>query len=135
VLTGEGELIDRARRFRKMLGGGMRQAGIIAAGALYALEHHIERLAEDHRRAKQLAEGIGQLPGLRVVNDPPETNILIAEVGNGQSALEIARLLEGRGVLCLPLSPSRLRLVTHLDVDDRGIDLTLSSFRALAGSP
>lgn len=150
VLTGTRELIARARRFRKMLGGGMRQAGILAAAALYALDHHIDRLAEDHARTRRLAEGIGRVPGFAVVNDPPDTNILIVEVsddaahanqihtfagGEGvkRTAPRVCAALANRGVLALPVSETRMRLVVHLDVDDNGIDRSVEAFRRLHG--
>ena len=147
VLVGSRETIKRARRFRKMFGGGMRQAGIIAAGALHALEHHIGRLAEDHARARRLAEGIASLRGFRVWNNPPDTNMVsvdVLPVGSAQSpssavpregaasgprtAPEVCAALQERGVLCLPVSPSRIRLVVHLDVDDEDITRAIAAF-------
>jgi threonine aldolase len=117
ALSGPGDLIRQARRHRKALGGGMRQAGIIAAGALYALEHHIERLVEDHQHAQILARAIRQSPGLRLDPDFIDTNILIFEVDPelGTAAAFCARLRD-QGVWMNATAPQRVRAVTHLDV-------------------
>lgn len=122
VLVGPAGFIRRALRARKLLGGGMRQAGIIAAGGLYALQHNVERLAEDHRRCRTLAERIERAPGLEVEPDKVETNIVFADTrGSGLRAVEIVKLLGERGVLCLDEGPTKVRFVTHLDVDDADI--------------
>jgi threonine aldolase len=139
VLVGSRETIKRARRFRKMFGGGMRQAGIIAAGALYALEHNIDRLAEDHARARRLAAGLAQVPGFHVEFDPPDTNMVYVEVtgklvGISQTAREVCAALKNLGVLCMPVSPFRIRLVVHLDVDDEDIERTIGGFRQVASA-
>lgn len=117
ALCGPADLIRRARRHRKVLGGGMRQAGIIAAGALYALEHNIERLAEDHANARILADAIRNTPGLRLDPEVIDTNILIFEVDPelGTAAAFVARLRD-EGVWTNATSPQRIRAVTHLDV-------------------
>ncbi len=129
ALVGSRELIDRARRHRKVLGGGMRQAGITAAGALYALEHHRERLTEDHRNATRLAEGLGELPGLSLPLGLPQTNILFvdvsAEIG---PAVEIMHRLEVLGVRVLATGPTRLRAVTHLDIRAEAVETAISRF-------
>jgi threonine aldolase len=117
ALTGPRDFIARARRVRKLFGGGMRQAGVIAAAALYALEHHVERLAEDHRNARVIAEAVADTPGLRL--DPPdvETNLIFIEVDRELGAArDVARALEDRGVLVQVTAPQRLRACTHLDV-------------------
>jgi threonine aldolase len=114
ALAGTREFIERARRFRKQFGGGMRQAGIIAAGALYALEHQRERLAEDHANARALADGIAKTPGLEVVGRP-ETNIVNLRVTTMSADAFAARLGEA-GVRMLTSSPGTLRAVTHLNV-------------------
>ena len=103
----------------------MRQAGLLAAAGIHALEHHIDRLAEDHTRAIQLAEGLN---ALGYTAGRPQTNMIYVDVGDGpatQTALEAA------GLQCLAVSPSSLRLVTHLDVDDAGITHALAAFSAL----
>lgn len=117
ALAGPRDLIREARRHRKVFGGGMRQAGIIAAGALYALEHHRERLAEDHEKAQILAQAIRQTTRLRLVPDTVDTNIVIFEVAAelGTAGDFVARL-EQYGVRMLPVSKTRVRAVTHLDV-------------------
>ena len=114
IIAGSRELVDRARRARKTFGGGMRQAGIIAAGALHALEHHVPRLAEDHDNARLIADALRGVPGVRLNPETVETNIVFFEVETDAKALA-ARLKE-RGVLVGALGPGRLRAVTHLDV-------------------
>jgi threonine aldolase len=117
ALCGPSDLIRQARRHRKALGGGMRQAGIIAAGALYALDHNIERLAEDHANARLLAEKVRTTPGLKLDPDVIDTNIVIFEVDPelGTAAAFSARLRD-QGVLMNANGPQRIRAVTHLDV-------------------
>jgi len=111
TLVGSRELIARAHRIRKMLGGGMRQVGVLAAAALHALDHHVDRLAEDHANARALAEGLQGLPGVTVHR--PQTNILFIDLAPGKAPGVVDRLAAA-GVLCTGLY--RLRLVTHLDV-------------------
>jgi threonine aldolase len=117
ALCGPGDLIRQARRHRKALGGAMRQAGVIAAGALYALEHNIERLAEDHQHAQIIAEAIRHSPGLRLDPDYIDTNIVIFEVDPefGTAAAFCARLRD-QGVWMNATATQRVRAVTHLDV-------------------
>lgn len=122
VLVGRKDLIDRARRIRKMLGGTMRQVGILAAAGLYALEHNVERLAEDHANAERLAKGLAAL-GLKV--DPVQTNMVFAAVPK-ESVAGLKAHLEKNGVVAL-VSP-KLRLVTHLDVDAAAIDRAVQVF-------
>jgi threonine aldolase len=111
ALVGSKELIARAHRIRKMLGGGMRQAGVVAAAALYALEHQVDRLADDHANARALAEGLQGLPGVTV--QPPQSNILFVDLAP-EKATGVVDRLRAAGVLCTGLY--RLRFVTHLDV-------------------
>jgi len=117
ALCGPADLIRRARRYRKPMGGGMRQAGIIAAGALYALEHNIDRLAEDHQNARLLAEAIRQSHGLALDPEFADTNIVFFQVdpGLGMAAAFCARLRD-EGVWTMALGPQHIRAVTHLDV-------------------
>jgi threonine aldolase len=117
ALCGPAELIRKARRHRKALGGGMRQAGIIAAGALYALDHHIDRLAEDHEKARVFADAIRETPGLSLDPDIVETNIVIFKIAPqlGTAAEFVIKLRE-KGVLMNAVARQRLRAVTHLDV-------------------
>lgn len=121
VLVGDAERIAAARRHRKMLGGGMRQSGILAAAGIYALEHNIERLADDHGLAKRLADGLAHFPDLSLVA-PPQTNIVFVEVAEPKRAAFIRHMTEagiGFGAL---YGGKRLRFVTHLDVDVAAID-------------
>lgn len=125
LLVGSREFIQEAQRARKMLGGGMRQAGILAAAGLYALENHVERLAEDHENARLLAEG---LKGLRQVElEPVQTNIVIFTLA-GMGAEEFAALMREKGVLVHAIGPNRIRLVTHLDVSREEITEAIRAF-------
>jgi threonine aldolase len=126
VLCGSQEFIGQARRVRKMLGGGMRQAGILAAAGLYALEHHIARLAEDHRNARRLAQGIAQAPGITLDTTDVPTNMVYF---NTQApANTFADTLAARyKVLCHPTAPHRIRMVTHLDVDAEDIERAIAA--------
>jgi threonine aldolase len=121
VLAGSKSLIDRARRFRKMLGGGMRQAGIIAAGALFALRHHHDRLAEDHANARQLASGLAGIPGLDVNPIEVETNMVRFRVKT-MPAEELVEKLKARAVLVLPVSRDTIRAVANLMVTAQDIE-------------
>jgi threonine aldolase len=124
VLVGCKELIQRAHRWRKMLGGGMRQAGVLAAAAQHALDHHIERLAEDHALATLLAEGLGGIDALELQR--PQTNILFVNVRDGRGA-ELLAHLKAHGVLATGLIG--LRFVTHLDIDRAGIERAIAAVR------
>jgi threonine aldolase len=118
ALAGPKELIAEAVRHRKVLGGGMRQAGILAAAALHALDHHVDRLAEDHANARRLAEGIRPLKGLRLDPDEIDTNMLFFRVDPSLgTAAEFCERLKAQGLLMLPTSPTTVRAVTHLDVN------------------
>jgi threonine aldolase len=128
VLVGRKDLIDRARRIRKMLGGTMRQVGILAAAGIHALEHNVERLAEDHANAERLAKGLAAL-GLKV--EPVQTNMVFATIPK-ESVAGLKGHLEKSGVIAL-VSP-RLRLVTHLDVDAGAIDRAIAVFGAFFAS-
>ena len=124
ALVGPRELIARAHRWRKMLGGGMRQSGLLAAAALHALDHHVDRLADDHALAQRLARGLQGLPGLKV--EPPQTNIVFADL-QGERAAGLMAHLKARGVLATGLY--KLRFVTHLDVDAAGVDRAVAAVR------
>lgn len=115
VLCGSRDFIQRARRFRKMLGGGMRQVGILAAGALYALEHQRSRLADDHANARALAQGLARLPGIELDPDTVQTNIVFFNVKTVQ-AKELVQRLDQAGVRMLALGPTSIRAVTNLMV-------------------
>jgi threonine aldolase len=124
ALCGSHELIRRARRIRKMAGGGLRQAGVLAAAASHALDHHIDRLADDHALAQRLAQGLQSIPGLSVKS--AQTNIVFVDVANGQG-LALLEFLKAHGVLATGLIG--LRFVTHLDVEARGIDHAIATAR------
>ncbi len=124
VLAASRELIDEAWRYKQMMGGALRQSGILAAGCIYALDHHVERLAEDHANARALAEGLAELPGVEIDPETVETNIVIFEVPD--AALLAERLAGEVDVRALDLT--RMRAVTHLDVDREQIDVALQAF-------
>jgi len=130
ALAGSRELIQRARRFRKQFGGGMRQAGIIAAGALYALEHHRARLAEDHANARSLAQGLAELRGVEIQVASVETNIVRFRVSSVPVPLLVQRLNE-LGVRVLATGPDTIRAVTNLNILDADIAVVVERFRQL----
>lgn len=132
VVCGDEETMRRARHIRKRLGGGMRQVGILAAAALYALDHHRDRLAEDHRRARHLAEGLGRIDSLRIDPESVDTNIVIIGLEQGSPDAWHQALAE-EGVQVVPFGAQEIRAVTHLDVDDSGISRALEAFAAVAG--
>lgn len=130
VLCGSQAFVRRAHRYRKMLGGGMRQAGYLAAAGLYALEHHVQRLARDHARARRLAEGLSGMAGLRVALDRVQTNIVFVELEASSRFTTPAALLEAvaTDVRATSMGPRTVRLVTHLDVNDADVDRALAAF-------
>jgi threonine aldolase len=123
-LAGSAELIEEAWRYKQMLGGAMRQAGIVAAGALYALDHHVDRLADDHALARELARGLAELPGVTIDPDAVETNIVIFEHDEPE---RLCASLQEHGVLMGAVGGRRVRAVTHLDVDADGIRTALNA--------
>jgi len=130
VLAGGAEFIARARRFRKVFGGGMRQAGIIAAGALYGLDHHRRRLAEDHANAKALAEGIAGLGGVDLDPATVQTNIVVLGVRSIPAA-DLAKRLHAAGVFVLATGPDTVRAVTSLQVAGEDIPAAVEAFRSV----
>jgi threonine aldolase len=128
VLCGDGEFIGRARRARKQLGGGMRQAGIVAAAGIVALESMVERLAEDHARARALSAALAAIPGLRSAPATPSTNMVYLNIEADVPAPELAERLAKRDVLVGPLGPERMRLVTHYWIDDDSVERTVRAF-------
>jgi len=134
VLCGSEAAIARARRLRKVLGGGWRQAGVLAAAGLYALDHHVERLADDHRRARLLAEGLVGCERVSVDPDSVETNMVVARLRYDEPIEAVIADLAAEGVLTGPLDTHALRLVTHLDIDDEGLERALAGARAALGS-
>jgi threonine aldolase len=123
ILAGTEARMAEAKRVRKRLGGGMRQAGLLAGAAIHALDHLVDRLADDHRRARELATGLMR-EGIEA--EPPETNIVRVHVPDAPSAAEA---LEARGIKCFATAPDRLRLVFHLGIDDDDITPLLRAFR------
>ncbi len=137
VLVGDGRTIEIARRKRKMLGGGMRQAGVLAAAGLYALDHHLDRLAEDHQRAQMLAVELAQLPMFDFEPGRVETNLVYATLTSEAlrekgDAFLWQDLLKAVGVLCYAESPTTLRFVTHLDLTDEMVALAPRRIAAMA---
>lgn len=130
VLCGSREFIDKARRYRKMLGGGMRQAGIIAGAGLYALEHMVDRLAEDHENAQFAAAGLKEIPGVTLAPEP-QTNLVFFTVEGWELADLVARL-EEVGVRCFD-EGGRLRWVTHYGIERRDIEQALGRLRSVLG--
>lgn len=136
AVAGTVETIQRIHRFRKMFGGGMRQAGIIAAGAIFALEHNIDRLAEDHAHAKRLATAFADMRGVSIDPESMETNIVFFDVhASTGTAKSVCDALSEQGVWMLPLGPQRVRAVTHLDVSTTGIERAITALeRTLKGA-
>ena len=132
VLAGPAAFIERARRLKHLFGGAMRQAGIIAAGGVYALRHHVARLAEDHANARVLAEGLATIPGVRLRYEPVETNIVFFDVaGTGRTADEVERGIEELGVRMGGYGGTTIiRAVTHLDVTRADCERAVEAVRA-----
>lgn len=131
LLVGSHDFIARARRLRKMLGGGMRQAGILAQAGLFALEQHVSRLADDHRRAKRLAEGLAALPGIELDLSLVQSNMVFLRLHEGESAPLLAFMKE-RGILFSGYG--ELRLVTHLQINDDDIEEVIDAFTEYLGA-
>ncbi len=131
ILCGSSEFIDRARRFRKMLGGGMRQAGIIAAAGLYALEHMVDRLGDDHENAHALAEGLARIPGISLT-PPPQSNIVFF-IAEGWDLGELERRLGKRGILCLD-EGGRIRMVTHYGIERSDVEEAVGHMQSLVAA-
>lgn len=134
LLVGSKEWIARARKWRKMVGGGMRQAGILAAAGIVALEQMVDRLAEDHANAKYLAAGLAEISGLKINPEEVETNIVRLDVaGTGMTGEEFCAELKLRGILASPFGPTIVRLVTHKDVSRADMEKTLSVISQMLG--
>jgi len=130
VLVGSRELIDEAWRYKQMWGGAMRQSGIVAAACLYALDHHVDRLAEDHENALFLAEGLAQIPGVTIDPSSVETNIVIFQL---EDAVKTSEELRDAGVQLTRMDTRWMRAVTHLDVDRADIERALEIFNEVLG--
>ncbi|HSL28887.1 MAG TPA: low-specificity L-threonine aldolase [Anaerolineales bacterium] len=135
ILAGTGKFIARSRHLRKMLGGGMRQVGVVAAAGIISLERMTKRLGEDHARAKKLAEGLRRVKGLVVDSHSPQTNMVYLNLSEDiqVDAPEVTRRMKEMGVLVDPESERRFRLVTHYWIDDRAVEETVSAFRDALG--
>jgi threonine aldolase len=126
VLAGSAELIEEAWRWKQMLGGAMRQSGILAAGCLYALDHHVDRLAEDHRLAQRLSRGLAELPEVEIDPEAVQTNIVVFTVPDAPTL--VTALADQ--VDLTTIDGRRIRAVTHMDVDADGIDRALEAIAA-----
>src|SRR5690606_8437860 len=129
AVAGDATTIRRAKRFRKMFGGAMRQAGVLAAAAAYALDHHVARLNDDHANAGHLARGLAAMPGVRIDPEAVETNIVYFGLPAGVDAEAVRRRLGERGVLVLAIGRETIRAVTHLDVNLAKIEAALGAMR------
>ena len=122
MAAGDRDFIKSCRRYRKMFGGGMRQVGILAAAGIYALEHNIDRLAEDHRSAREFAERVSRIEGIDIDLETVQTNIVVMDVaGLGIDAFQAVARLRDRGLLVVIFGPTRIRAVTHLDVSSEQV--------------
>lgn len=131
AVVGSKEVIDRVHRFRKLFGGTMRQSGILAAAALHALEHHRERLVEDHANARRLEAGLRQIKGVRIAM-PVVTNMVFVDLDPPHPpAAAVCERLRAAGVLALPNQPRRIRFVTHLDVNEQAVDRCIEAMHAV----
>lgn len=130
LLIGPAAFIKKARRFRKVFGGGMRQAGMLAAAGLYALEHHVQRLQEDHQHTQLLADTLRQKDFVGEIL-PVETNIVIFEVKGRFTAADLVTTLKQSNILALAISPTQIRLVVHLDITPAMIETTVQTIKAL----
>lgn len=131
VLCGDADLIARARASRHAFGGSMRQAGVLAAAGMYALDHHVERLRDDHRRARRLWQALSDLRCWRAIE--PQTNMAVFELPDRGDAEALCAPLRAAGVLCYPNKYSEVRLVVHLGIDDDAIELAIARIRAVLG--
>jgi threonine aldolase len=132
ALAGSRDFIERARRYKHVMGGAMRQAGMMAAGCIYALEHHVERLADDHANARLLANGLSQIPGVGVENARPETNILFFNVAHTRLAAPAFVEEAVHAGVRMGAFGDRIRAVTHLDVSHDDIEQALTTIDGIA---
>jgi len=130
LLLGPQELIDRARRFRKVLGGGMRQAGYLAAAGLYALDHHVDRLADDNARARRLGKVLAPLPFVASV-ETVQTNICIFHLAGDRTAAEFLETLARHGIQAVPFGPQTVRFTTHLGVTDEMVGYVIEQLKSI----
>jgi threonine aldolase len=136
LLVGSKQFITQARVYRKSLGGGMRQAGVLAAAGLIALEQMPKRLHVDHENAKFLAQGLARVPGIKIDAAKVATNILICDIsGTGMASAEFSRLLAEQNVLCGTINNELVRFVTHMDVDRAGCGRAVQTVLQICGNP
>ena len=134
VLAGSCDLIEQSWRFKQQWGGAMRQSGVLAAACLYALDHHVDRLADDHVRARRIADHLSGLPGLTVAE--PESNLVFLALGPAAPAAKaVVEALEAVGIRVSDFGPNRIRIATHLDVDDTAVDALCREMSAIFGAP
>jgi len=132
LVVGSKDFIKRVHRFRKMVGGAMRQAGFLAAAGIYALDHHLDRMEEDHRKARRLAEGLADIKNVSINPAEVETNILFFDVSRAEkTAQEVVAACREKGVRLHPTAKTRIRCVTHLDVSFAQIDQALSMIKGV----
>ncbi len=136
LLVGSRKFIDEARAVRKSLGGGMRQAGVLAAAGLISLEKMTQRLQIDHDNARFLAQGLAEISGIKLDASKVVTNILVCDIsGTGITGADFSRQLAERGVLANPVNPETMRFVTHYDVDRAGCERALTAVREVTRQP
>jgi len=133
AIAGSRQFIAEAWRCKQQMGGAMRQAGIIAAGGVYALRHHVDRLAQDHANARRLAEGLATLPGIKIDPASVETNLVFFDLTGSLDAAKAVEQLLARGVRMGAIGPRTIRAVTHLDVTAAGVDQALAAARVVFG--
>ncbi|HXG94357.1 MAG TPA: low-specificity L-threonine aldolase [Blastocatellia bacterium] len=132
LIAGTRQFIDRAIKIRKMLGGGMRQVGVLAAAGLVALEKMTKRLEEDHANAQRLARGLAEIPGIKIDPEKVQTNILVFDIsGTGITTTELTARLKARGVLANGINPREMRMVTHKDVSRTDVESALAAIKAV----
>ena len=132
VLVGDADVMDEAHRFRKVYGGGMRQAGILAAAGLYALENHISRLKDDHENARKIAESLYIFDSIHVDMEASQTNVVIAEF-ESLDVMEINNTLKENGILAIPFSQNKIRFITYLDLSQDDIETAIQVFNRVFG--
>ncbi len=132
IVAGDSDIIERVHRYRKVYGGGMRQAGIIAAGALYAIQHNVDRLPEDHANARRLARALDEIPGIDIDPEWVQTNIVMFKVQSERfNASTLCDALRERDILMLPISDIRIRAVTNLMISEQDIGYTIRQFEEI----
>jgi threonine aldolase len=132
ILAGSAEFIASAHRWRKMFGGGMRQAGIIAAAGIFSLENNVERLADDHARARRFGEAVNEMDGYSVDLSAVQTNMVYVSLTAGQDAKQAVQALAEQGVDLFDISPTSLRAVFHLHVTDEDVEAAINAFAQIS---